>query len=82
MKIRRYFKLSYNENMKYQNQKNKVKCVLRGNFMPLNVCIRMYVLEKLKTKTNDVSTSSRSQKKCGKLNSKNIAYRKKYKEQK
>lgn len=50
--------------------------------MFLNVCIRMYVLEKLKIKINDVSISLRSQKKCGKLNLKNIVYRKKYKEQK
>lgn len=37
MKIRRHFKLSYNKNMKHQNEKNKVKCVLTGNFMDLNV---------------------------------------------
>lgn len=55
IKIRRYFKLSCNENMKYQNGKNKVKWVLRGNFMDLNACKK-----KIKTKINDVNASSRS----------------------
>lgn len=41
--------------MKYQNGKNKVKWVLRGNFMDLNACKK-----KMKTKINDVNASSRS----------------------
>lgn len=42
----------------------------------------MYVLEKTKTKINDLSTSPRDYKKYNKLNPKNIACKKKYKEQK
>lgn len=47
--------MSY-ENMKYQNWENKVKYVLRKNFMALKVCIKMYVLEKTKLKINALST--------------------------
>lgn len=66
--------MSYNKNMKYQNWKYKVKCVLGWNFMASNVYIRKNFL-----KINNCKHKLKKLEKVKKLKPKKYSMRIKYK---